>query len=299
MSEKKKMTALDFVRYKPEGRKFSFVTAYDYTMASIADESQVEIILVGDSMGMVMMGYGKTEPVTMEDIIFAARSVVRGAPHAWIIGDMPFGSYQISNKQAVKNAVRIIKETGCDSVKLEGGVEMAPRVKAIVSAGVNVIGHIGLTPQTASSLGGFKVQGGTPEGAAQLIKDAKALEKAGCIGIVVECVPSVVARAMTESVNVPVMGIGAGPYVDCQIQVTHDMMGMYGDFKPRFAKQYAQVRKTMVDAFNTFHYETLEGTFPTEEYSFNQQVEIPGKKNTDAPEKTIKERRNNGQSKNG
>ena len=275
MSEKKKMTAPDFRRYKEAGRRFSFVTAYDYTMASIADESQVEIILVGDSMGMIMMGYGKTEPVTMEDIIFAARAVVRGAPNAWIIGDMPFGSYQVSNRQAVKNAVRLIKETGCDSVKLEGGVDMAPRAAAIVKAGINVIGHIGLTPQTASSLGGFKVQGGTPEGADRLIEDARALEKAGCLGIVVECVPTVVARAMTESVKIPVMGIGAGPFVDCQILVTHDMMGMFGDFKPRFAKQYAQVRKTMVDAFNTFHYETVEGKFPTEEFCFNQQVEIP------------------------
>jgi len=244
-------------------------------MASIINESDVEIILVGDSLGMVMLGYKGTESVTMEDIIHHTRPVVKGAPDTWVVADMPFGSYNVSDEEAVRNANRLIKETNCDCVKLEGGVEVLSRIQAIVKAGINVMGHIGLTPQTASALGGFKVQGGTPEGAKKLIEDAIALEKAGCFAIVLECVPSVVAKAVTEAVSVPILGIGAGPYVDCQVLVTQDMLGMYGDFKPKFVKQYAQLRKAMVEALNEFHRETQEGLFPTEEYSFNKEVEIP------------------------
>lgn len=275
MSGKKKMTISDFKKFKEEGRKFSFVTAYDYTMASIINESDVEIILVGDSLGMIMLGYKGTESVTMEDMIHHIKPVVKGAPDTWIVGDMPFGSYNVSDEEAVRNAIRLIKETNCDCVKLEGGVEMLSRIKAIVIAGVNVMGHIGLTPQTASVLGGFKVQGGTPESARKLINDAIELEKAGCFAIVLECVPSVVAKAVTEAVSVPILGIGAGPHVDCQVLVTQDMLGMYGDFKPKFVKQYAQLRKIMADALNEFHRETKEGLFPTPEYSFNKEVEIP------------------------
>lgn len=272
---KKKMTIADFKKYKQEGKKFGYVTAYDYTMASIVNDSEVEVILVGDSLGMTMLGYKGTEAVTMEDMIHHIRPVVKGAPDTWVIGDMPFGSYHESDEQAVHNAVRLIKEGGCDSIKLEGGVDMVSRIRAIVKAGINVCGHIGLTPQTASSLGGFKVQGGTPESAAQLIKDAKALEEAGCYGIVLECVPVGVGKAVTEAVGVPVMGIGAGPHVDCQVLVLHDMLGMYGDFKPKFVKQFAQCRKVMVDGLNLFHKEMEEGLFPTPEFSFNKEVDIP------------------------
>lgn len=171
------------------------------------------------------------------------------------------------------NGSRLLKETGCDCVKLEGGVEMADTIRAMVKAGIPVMGHIGLTPQTATSLGGFKVQGGTPESAAKLIKDAKALEEAGCFSIVLECVPKGVAKALTETVTIPILGIGAGPYVDCQVLVTQDLLGMYGDFKPKFVKLFKNIRKEMVEGLNQFHKETLDGTFPSDEYCFNMKVE--------------------------
>ena len=275
MGNKKKMTVLDFQKYKDEGRKFSFVTAYDYTTASIVNDSDCEIILVGDSLGMIMLGYDTTVPVTLDDMIHHIRPVVKGAPDTFIIGDMPFGSYNVSKEQAIASANRIVKETLCDCVKLEGGVNMAPTIRAIVDAGIHVMGHIGMTPQTATSFGGFKVQGGTPESARKLIEDAKALEAAGAFSIVVECVPSVVAKAMQEEVKVPILGIGAGPYVDCQVLVTQDLLGMYGDFKPKFVKQFAQIRQEMVKGLNLFHEETLSGAFPTPEFSFNKAVEIP------------------------
>ena len=275
MGNKKKMTILDFKKYKEEGRKFSFVTAYDYTTATIVDESDNEIILVGDSLGMIMLGYDSTVPVTMEDMIHHIKPVVKGAPNTFIIGDMPFGSYNESIEQAIHNATRLTKETNCDCVKLEGGAAVVDVVRAIVKAGVNVMGHIGLTPQTASSVGGFKVQGGTPESALQLIKDAQALEEAGAFAIVLECVPVGVGKAVSEAVKVPILGIGAGPHVDCQVLVTQDLLGMYGDFKPKFVKQFANIREQMVAGLNKFHEESLSGEFPTPEYSFNKAVELP------------------------
>jgi len=275
MANKKKMTIPDFQKYKDEGRKFSFVTAYDYTTASIVDESDCEIILVGDSLGMIMLGYDSTVPVTVDDMIHHIKPVVKGAPNTFIIGDLPFGSYNVSKEQAIETANRITKETLCDCIKLEGGANMADTIHAMVEAGINVIGHIGMTPQTAMSFGGFKVQGGTPESARKLIEDAKALEKAGAFAIVVECVPSVVAKAMTEEVHVPILGIGAGPYVDCQVLVTQDLLAMYGDFKPKFVKHFANIREEMIRGLNKFHEETLNGTFPTPEYSFNKAVDIP------------------------
>jgi len=272
---KKKMTILDFRKFKEEGRKFTYVTAYDYTTASIVDESDCEIILVGDSLAMVMLGYTTTVGVTLDDMVHHIKPVVKGAPNTFIVGDMPFGSYNISAEQAIASANRLLMETNCDCVKLEGGVNMAPTIERMVKAGIPVMGHIGLTPQTSTSLGGFKVQGGTPESARKLIDDAKAIEAAGAFSIVVECVPSVVAKEMRKELKIPVLGIGAGPDVDCQVLVTQDLLGMYGDFKPKFVKQFAQVRKAMVDGLNLFHKETLSGEFPTPEYSFNKAVEIP------------------------
>ena len=187
---------------------------------------------------------------------------------------MPFGSYNSSVEKAVENATRLIKETNCDCVKLEGGQKYAHVVKAIVEAGIPVMGHIGLTPQNATQLGGFKVQGGTPESALEIIKDAKALEEAGAFSIVLECVPVGVGEAVTKSVAVPILGIGAGPHVDCQVLVTQDLLGMYNDFKPKFVKLFADVRKVMIDGLNDFHKESIEGTFPTEEYSFNKEVKL-------------------------
>lgn len=272
---KKKMTILDFKKFKEEGRKFTYVTAYDYTTASIVDESDCEIILVGDSLAMVMLGYTTTVGVTLDDMVHHIKPVVKGAPNTFIVGDMPFGSYNINAEQAIASANRLLMETNCDCVKLEGGINMAPTIERMVKAGIPVMGHIGLTPQTSTSLGGFKVQGGTPESARKLIDDAKAIEAAGAFSIVVECVPSVVAKEMKKELKIPVLGIGAGPDVDCQVLVTQDLLGMYGDFKPKFVKQFAQVRKAMVDGLNLFHKETLSGEFPTPEYCFNKAVEIP------------------------
>ena len=272
---KKKMTVLDFKKYKEEGRKFAYVTAYDYTTASIVDDSDVEVILVGDSLGMIMLGYSTTVGVTLDDMIHHIRPVVKGAPNTFVAGDMPFGSYQESPEQAIRSACRMLMETNCDCVKLEGGAVMAPTIRRMVDVGIPVMGHIGMTPQSATSFGGFKVQGGTPEGARKLIQDAKALEAAGVFSIVLECVPSVVAKAVTEAVSVPILGIGAGPHVDCQVLVTQDLLGMYGDFKPKFVKQFAHIREEMVRGLNQFHEETLSGAFPTPEFSFNKQVEIP------------------------
>ncbi len=272
---KKKMTVLDFKKFKEEGRKFAYVTAYDYTTASIVNESDVEVILVGDSLAMIMLGYNTTVGVTLDDMIHHIRPVVKGAPDTFVVGDMPFGSYQESPEQAIRSACRILMETNCDCVKLEGGAKMAPTIRRMVDVGIPVMGHIGMTPQSATSFGGFKVQGGTPEGARQLILDAKALEEAGAFSIVLECVPSVVAKAVTEAVSIPVLGIGAGPYVDCQVLVTQDLLDMYGDFKPKFVKHFAHIREEMVKGLNLFHEETLSGAFPSPEYSFNKQVEIP------------------------
>lgn len=269
---KRKMSIADFKDYKKRGQKFAYVTAYDYTMASIVNESDCEVILVGDSLAMVMLGRKTTVGITLDDMIHHIKPVVLGAPNTFVVGDMPFGSYNISAEQAIASANRILMETNCDCVKLEGGVEYKDTIAAMVKAGIPVMGHIGLTPQTATSLGGFRVQGGTPESAKKLIEDAKALEAAGAFSIVVECVPSVVAAALSKAVEIPILGIGAGPDVDCQVLVTQDMLDMYGDFKPKFVKHFAHIRKAMVDGLNAFHEETVSGVFPSEEYSFNKKT---------------------------
>lgn len=271
---KKKMTIPDFRKYKEEGRKFAYTTAYDYTMASIVNESDVEIILVGDSLAMCMLGRSTTVGVTMEDMIHHIKPVVLGAPETFVVGDMPFGSYNQSPEQAIANASRMLMETNCDAIKLEGA-NMAPTIRRLVEAGIPVMGHIGLTPQTASSVGGFKVQGGTPESAAALLKAAKEIEAAGAFSLVVECVPKVVGKALRDALEIPVLGIGAGPDVDCQVLVSYDLLGMYNSFKPKFVKHFANIRQLMVDGLNQFHQESVDGTFPDEETSFNKAVDIP------------------------
>ncbi len=271
---KKKMTIPDFRKYKEEGRKFAYTTAYDYTMASIVNESDVEIILVGDSLAMCMLGRSTTVGVTMEDMIHHIKPVVLGAPETFVVGDMPFGSYNQSPEQAIANASRMLMETNCDAIKLEGA-NMAPTIRRLVEAGIPVMGHIGLTPQTASSVGGFKVQGGTPESAAALLKAAKEIEAAGAFSLVVECVPKVVGKALRDALEIPVLGIGAGPDVDCQVLVSYDLLGIYNGFKPKFVKHFANIRQLMVDGLNQFHQESVDGTFPDEETSFNKAVDIP------------------------
>lgn len=270
---KVKLTIPQFRDLKAQGKKFTLVTAYDVLMASIIDKTPIEMILVGDSMGMVVFGYDSTVPVTMDDIIHHTRPVVKGAPNTFIVGDMPFGSYNVSVEDAIRNANRIMKEGGADCVKLEGGQNVAHIVEAMVKGGIPVMGHIGLTPQTAGQLGGFKVQGKDAEAARQLLADARALEKAGAFAIVVECVPTPVAKLMTEELSIPTMGIGAGPYCDAQVLVTQDLLGMFDRFVPKFVKQYAKLNGQMVEALNTFYQEVQENQFPGPEYSFGMKEE--------------------------
>lgn len=267
------MSISDFKKYKEEGKMFTYVTGYDYTMASIINESDCEVILVGDSLGMIMLGYEGTTSVTLEDMIHHIKPVVKGAPDTFIVGDLPFGTYNISPEQGIENANRLYKETGCDCVKLEGGTEIAATVKRIVDAGIPVMGHVGLTPQTAGSLGGFKVQGTSKEEAENVLQDALALEEAGAFSIVVECVPKGIAKRLKEELTIPILGIGAGPHVDCQVLVTQDLLGMYGEFQPKFVKQFADIRKEMIKGLNEFHRQSVNGEFPTDEYSFNTEVE--------------------------
>lgn len=270
---KKKVSVLDLKQMKQEGKKFTMVTAYDYTSASIVNASDVELILVGDSLGMVIMGYDSTTGVTMEEMIHHIKPVVKGAPNTFIVGDMPFGSYNVTIEKAIENANRIMKETGCDCVKLEGGVEFADTIAAIVRAGIPVMAHLGLTPQTTAQLGGFKVQGKDLKTANKLIEDITAVSKAGAFAAVVECVPSQVAKVMSESVDIPIIGIGAGPDVEAQVLVTQDMMGMYDKFTPKFVKKYSNIRDIMIKVYNEFSGEVSRGSFPSSEYSFNIKIE--------------------------
>ena len=258
----------DIRHAKTEGRKLVMLTAYDYPFGLMSDESEVDIVLVGDSLGMVVMGHTGTEKVTMEEMIHHIKAVVNGCQGPLVVGDMPFGSYHVSMEQAVGNAVRLVKEGGCDVVKLEGGVDIAPTVKAIVKAGVPVQGHIGLTPQTATALGGFKMQGKNAAAAKQIFDDAMALEKAGVFSIILEAVPAPLGKVIAESVSVPVIGIGAGPDVDGQVLVTHDMVGLFDKFLPKFVKQYAQIREVILEAFAEYKKEVLSGAFPGPEHTF-------------------------------
>ncbi len=251
---------------KEEGRKITMITAYDYTQASLAEKAGIDVILVGDSLAMTILGHEGTIALTTEEMIAHIKPVVKGAPTPHVIGDMVFGSYNESLPQAIHNASRLMKEGGCDSVKLEGG--RPDVVKAIVDAGIPVQGHIGLTPQTASMLGGFKVQGKSLDAAKKLVDDAVAIEEAGAYSIVVECVPEEVARAITEAVTIPTIGIGAGRYCDGQVLVYHDMLGMFDRFVPKFVKQYARIGDEIVNALKQYKEEVVAGDFPEERHAF-------------------------------
>ena len=266
-----------FKEMKKAGQRFTMVTAYDYQMAALVDKSVVEMILVGDSLGMVVLGYNGTISVTMEDMIHHIKPVVKGAPNTVIVGDMPFGAYNISVEQAVSNANRIMKEGGCDCVKLEGGLNMADKVEAIVKAGIPVMAHIGLTPQTSSQLGGFKVQGKDLESAKKIIEEAKAMERAGAFSIVVECVPAAIGKLISESIEIPTIGIGAGPDCDAQVLVTQDMIGMFDQFVPKFVKQYAKVGDIIVNVFAEFAADVQKKEFPAPEHCFNIKDEVLNK----------------------
>ncbi|OPJ57435.1 3-methyl-2-oxobutanoate hydroxymethyltransferase [Clostridium chromiireducens] len=263
-----KNTVLTFKQAKEQGKKLSMLTAYDYSMAKIIDESSVNGILIGDSLGMVIKGEEDTLSVTMEEVIYHTKAVKRGAKSALIVSDMPFLSYHVSIEQAVLNAGRLIKEGGANAVKLEGGANVAPQIKAIVDAQIPVMGHLGLTPQSVNAFGGFKVQGKDESAAKQLIEDAVLLEKAGVFSIVLEGIPEKVAELITKSVSVPTIGIGAGKHCDGQILVYQDMLGMFNDFVPKFVKQYANVGTVMREAIGSYVQEVQEGTFPEEKHTF-------------------------------
>ncbi len=268
-----KVTVPDIRQAKKEGRKLVMMTAYDYPFGLMADEAEIDIVLVGDSLGMVVMGLEGTVAVTMEDMIHHIRAVVRGCRNPLVVGDMPFMSYNTSIRDAIINAGRLLKEGGCDVVKLEGGVDFAPTVAAIVKAGIPVQGHIGLTPQTASALGGFKMQGKDVDGAVRIIDDARALETAGAFSIILEAVPAPLARLVSEAVNIPVIGIGAGSDVDGQVLVTHDMIGLFDRFIPKFVKQYTKIRPIILEALAAYKKEVQEETFPAAEHSFKMKSE--------------------------
>jgi len=263
-----KITVLDVRQAKKEGRKLVMVTAYDYPFGLMADEAGVDIVLIGDSLGMVVMGLEGTVEVTMEHMIHHIRAVVRGCKRPLVVGDMPFMSYNTSIREAIINAGRLMKEGGCDVIKLEGGVDSASTVEAIVKAGIPVQGHIGLTPQTASALGGFKMQGKDAKAAMRIIDDAKALENAGVFSMILEAVPAPLAKLVAEAVSVPVIGIGAGIDVDGQVLVTHDMIGLFDKFVPKFVKQYTKIRTTIITALKTYKDEVAETSFPGPEHSF-------------------------------
>lgn len=271
--KKNKVTVLDVQKAKDDGSKLVMVTAYDYPFGLIADEAEADIVLVGDSLGMVVMGLEGTVEVTMTHMIHHIRAVARGCKKALIVGDMPFMSYNTGIRDAVINAGRLMKEGGCDVVKLEGGTDFAPVVHAIVKAGIPVQGHIGLTPQTASALGGFKIQGRNADAARGIIRDAKALEKAGAFSLILEAVPAPLGRLVAESIGIPVIGIGAGSDVDGQVLVTHDMLGLFDRFVPKFVKQYARLRPTIIEAIAEYGKEVRTGAFPAKAHSFSMPDE--------------------------
>jgi 3-methyl-2-oxobutanoate hydroxymethyltransferase len=265
----KQKTPIPSIREKKaRGEKLTMITVYDYPFARLVDRSEAELILVGDSLGMVIQGKELTNPVTLEEIIYHVQAVRRGAPNTLVVGDMPFMSYQISPEQALASAGRIVKEGGADCVKMEGGVYFAPYVHKIVQAGIPVMGHIGLTPQSASALGGFKVQGRTPEQAEQLIADARALDQAGVFAMVLECIPSGVAKVITESVGAATIGVGAGPHVDGQNLNAYDILGLFEKFVPKFVKQYKVLALEIISGFDAFTGEVRSASYPAPEHCF-------------------------------
>ena len=271
--EREKITIQYFQKKKKkEARKITMLTAYDYPMARLIDEAGIDIILVGDSLGMVVLGYDSTLPVTMEDMIRHSQAARRGTKYALLVGDMPYKSYD-TPELSVSNARRFIDEAGCDAVKLEGGRESLEAASAIVKAGIPVMGHLGLTPQSIEKLGGYKVQGKTAEAAKVIIDDAKKLEKAGCFSLVLECVPSQIAEIITDEIGIPTIGIGAGPDCDGQVLVTNDMVGLFDRFTPKFAKQYIRLSPQILEGIRSYKEEVEEKRFPAKEHTFTIKTE--------------------------
>ncbi len=273
MTPRKKITTLDLQDKKKLGQPLTMVTAYDYSSARLVDKAEMDMILVGDSLGMVMLGYDSTVPVTTDQMLHHCQAVTRGARFAFLIGDMPFGSYEVGSAEAVRNAVRFLKEGGMDAVKLEGGREMAATIEAMIKAGIPVMGHIGLTPQSLSKLGGYRVQGKTADSAFSLLQDALALQSTGCFAIVLEAIPASVAKLITERLNVPTIGIGAGAGCSGQVLVYHDMLGLFDKLQPRFVKKFADVGETIGRALATYRDEVMSGRFPAEEHTYSMPPE--------------------------
>jgi 3-methyl-2-oxobutanoate hydroxymethyltransferase len=265
---RKKVTILDLKNKREKGEAITMLTAYDYPTGLLVDQAGIDIILVGDSLAMVVLGHESTVTVTMDEMLHHCKAVARGAKYPLLVGDMPFMSYQVDVKEAVRNAGRFLKEGGMDVIKLEGGRDMAPTVQAIVNAGIPVMGHIGLTPQTISKLGGYRVQGKDVAAAKALIDDALALEDAGAFSLILEAIPSPVAKLITKHVSIPTIGIGAGPDCDGQVLVIHDLIGLFDRFVPKFVKQYASVFGTIVEALENYRDEVRDGAFPGPEYSY-------------------------------
>lgn len=266
-------TISDFLQMKKNGEKIVMLTAYDYPSGRLAEEAGIDVILVGDSLGMVVLGYDSTVPVTMADMIHHTRAARRGAKGTFMLTDMPYLTYQISTAQAMQNAARLVQEGGCEGVKLEGGEEIAPQVRALVSAGIPVCGHIGLTPQSATSLSGYKVQGRTAEAAKKLLDDALALEEAGAFMIVLECIPAQVAELISKRLSIPTIGIGGGVSCDGQVLVFHDTLGLFERFVPKFVKQFETLGAKAKDALGAYAAEVRSGAFPDAAHSFSMNEE--------------------------
>ncbi len=269
-----KLALPELVEMKRRGEKIVMVTAYDASSGKLADAAGVDLILVGDSAAMVVLGHeSSTVPVTMDEMLFMTRAVTRGARRPLVVGDLPFGSYQVSDEDAVRNAIRFVKEAGADVVKLEGAGPSLARVQAIVGAGIGVMGHLGLTPQSATVLGGFKTQGRTAEKAQQLLEDARALEAAGCFALVLEAVPAPVAERITAALSIPTIGIGAGSGCDGQVLVWHDLLGLHDGPTPRFVKQYADLKEEIRHALEAYAGEVRSGAFPAEQHTYAMPAE--------------------------
>ena len=278
-----KKNVFDFAAMKRKGEQITWITAYDFPTASLVEQAGIDMILVGDSVGMVVYGYSGTLPVTMDQLMYHTEAVRRAAPSTFVIGDMPFMSYQKSVADAIENAGRFYKEATVDAVKLEGGKRVTAQIRGIVDSGMVVIGHIGLTPQSSAQLGGFKAQGNTAEAAMVLLEDSKAIEEAGASMLLVEAVPSETGKIITEALSIPVLGIGAGPYCNGQLLIVSDMLGIFEIFAPKFVKKYANVAEQMRQAFQKYAQEVREGKFPTQEHCYNMKDGEPEKL-----EKTLK-----------
>ena len=264
----KKKSILDFYEMKKRGEKITFLTAYDFPTAQFAEAAGLDMLLVGDSLGMCVYGYSGTVPVVMDQMIFHAEAVRRGAPNTFVIGDMPFMSYQSSLEKAVENAGRFLKECSCDAIKLEGGVRVVPQIKAIVEAGIVVMGHIGLTPQSSGQLGGHKAQGRTAETAKLVVEDALAVQEAGAQMILLEAIPPEVGKYITENLDMPVLSIGAGPYCDGQLLIVSDAIGQFQAFTPKFVKRYCNVAQMVINGMKTYVAEVMAGEFPKDEHCY-------------------------------